>query len=95
MLVNLVDFSRSGDCFNVVFDCPTDRIAVIRRYLNERARHGDFHFGMHVADFALMTCLVDSAIEGRHVHFVDGGDGGYTRAAAELKAGQALDHDHI
>ena len=33
-----------------------------------------------------MTCLVVSPTDGQHVHFVDGGDGGYTRAATELKA---------
>ncbi len=32
-----------------------------------------------------MTCLVASS-EGGHVHFVDGGDGGYTSAATQLKA---------
>jgi hypothetical protein len=29
---------------------------------------------------------VDSPSEYRHVHFIDGGDGGYTMAAREMKA---------
>ena len=33
-----------------------------------------------------MTCLVASADDNRHVHFIDGGDGGYTQAATQLKA---------
>ena len=41
---------------------------------------------MDVADTALMTCLVSSAEAGLHVHFVDGGDGGYTNAAKQMKA---------
>jgi hypothetical protein len=90
MVSNLIDFSRSGDTLSLVFDCPADRIEGIRRYLEERAGQGELNFGMHVADFAVMTCLVGSAIEGRHIHFADGGDGGYTRAAIELKAREAM-----
>jgi hypothetical protein len=33
-----------------------------------------------------MTCLVSSETDGLHVHFIDGGGGGYTRAASQLKA---------
>ncbi len=41
---------------------------------------------MSLSDHAVMTCLVVSVMDGRHVHFVDGGDGGYTRAATAFKA---------
>lgn len=85
LLTNLIDFSRSGDCFNIVFDCPADRITPLKNQLKEAARRGELKFGMHVADFAVMTCLVRSVEEGQHVHFVDGGDGGYTAAAIALK----------
>lgn len=40
---------------------------------------------MHLSDHAVMTCLVMSAEDGKHVHFVDGGDGGYTKAATQMK----------
>ena len=43
-------------------------------------------YGMHVSQTALMTCLVTSPTESLHVHFVDGGDGGYTSAATIMKA---------
>jgi hypothetical protein len=33
-----------------------------------------------------MTCLVFSLTQGRHVHFIDGADGGYALAALQLKA---------
>lgn len=89
VLTNLIDFSRSGDILSIVFDCPAEKIAAIRAYLEERQVAGDLLYGMHVADFALMTCLVSSASQGLHVHFADGGDGGYTRAASQLKASLA------
>jgi len=81
-----VDFARFDESLCVVFDCPADRVDAVRAYLDECAKSGDLRYGMCVSDHAVMTCLVTSAAAGQHVHFVDGGDGGYTRAATELKA---------
>ncbi len=86
ILANLVDFSRADDSLCLVFDCPVERLDQVRAYLDERVRHGDLTYGLHVADHAVMTCFVSSLDEGRHVHFADGGDGGYTQAATQLKA---------
>ena len=81
-----VDFARADESLCVVFDCPADRIAVLQDYLEARTQRGELNYGMHLSDHAVMTCLVVSASDGQHVHFVDGGDGGYTRAATQLKA---------
>jgi hypothetical protein len=86
---NLIFFSRTGDSFCVVFDCAAGRVSEIRRYLEDCAGRGQLKFGMHEADSALMTCLVGSAVDGQHIHFADGGDGGYTSASIELKAAAA------
>ena len=32
-----------------------------------------------------MTCLVGNAVDTQPVHFIDGGDGGYTKAASQMK----------
>jgi hypothetical protein len=80
-----VDFARSDDNFCMVFDCPADRIDALRGWLDARAAAGELRYGLHLSDHAVMTCLVTSITDGRHVHFVDGGDGGYTRAATVLK----------
>ncbi len=80
-----IDFARAGDMLFLVFDCPADKIEAVRARLEAGAAKGELRFGMQVSDHAVMTCLVAST-EGGHVHFVDGGDGGYTRAAAQLKA---------
>lgn len=79
-------FVKHDDTLAVVFDCPSERVTELRAYLEEREAKGDLRFGIHVSDRALMTCLVGNAAEGRHVHFMDGGDGGYTVAAKRLKA---------
>jgi hypothetical protein len=41
-------------------------------------------YGLHVSDRALLTCLVFERSD-RHVHFVDGADGGYALAAKAMK----------
>jgi hypothetical protein len=80
-----VDFSKYDDTLSMVIDCPTERIPAIRAYLDEQCERGALSYGIHLSDTALMTCLVESATEQKHVHFVDGGEGGYTQAAKELK----------
>ena len=83
---NAVNFARTGENLCLVFDCSTDRIEALTRYLDTRQDKGELQYGMHLSDHAVMTCLVTSAADDKHVHFVDGGDGGYTRAATQLKA---------
>lgn len=86
VIQNAVDFARSDDMLCLTFDCPADKIGALESYLEDRHQNGDLHYGLHKSDHAVMTCLVASAIENQHVHFVDGGDGGYTKAATHLKA---------
>jgi Protein of unknown function (DUF3095) len=83
------DFCRHDETLCFVLDCALERIETIARHLADCAAAQGFRFGMDVADTALMTCLVTSASEGLHVHFVDGGGGGYTNAARQLKAARA------
>jgi hypothetical protein len=81
-----VDFARSDDTLCLVFDCPAGRIEAVRAYLEGERATGRLRYGMQVSDHAVMTCLVGSTESGGHVHFVDGGDGGYTRAATQMKS---------
>jgi hypothetical protein len=45
---------------------------------------GKCHYGIHVSNAALVTCIIDNRA-GEHYHFVDGADGGYTLAAEAMK----------
>lgn len=83
------DFCKHDDTVSFVIDCPQDCIAAIKTYLDQKQAAGELRYGMNVSQTALMTCLVTAASGGLHVHFVDGGDGGYTSAAKTMKA-QAL-----
>jgi hypothetical protein len=41
-------------------------------------------YGIHIANRAQMTCMVFN-YSGRHLHFIDGADGGLFMAAKALK----------
>jgi len=80
------DFCKHDDTLCFVIDSPLEAIEPIRQYLDGCAAEQGVRCGMDVADTALMTCLVTSTADSLHVHFVDGGGGGYTNAAKNLKA---------
>ncbi len=80
------DFCKHDDTVSFVIDCPLDCIASIQAFLHREMSAGRLRYGMSVSETALMTCLVTTPAGGLHVHFVDGGDGGYTAAAKTMKA---------
>jgi hypothetical protein len=46
--------------------------------------NGDILYGLHVSSDSVMSCYVRD-LENGHIHFVDGSEGGYTKAAGILK----------
>lgn len=80
------DYRRYGDAIRLVLDCKTGTDQELRNALGKIEKDGKIIFGMHVADHALMTCLVFDLKTSSHVHFIDGGDGGLTLAAKEFKS---------
>lgn len=53
--------------------------------LEELEKRGEVKYGVHISNDAVMSCYVRDLEEG-HVHFVDGSEGGYTKAAIMLKS---------
>ena len=80
------DFRRFDGMLRLVIDCTADELARLRERLTTRHQSGELDFGIHVADAALMTCLVFDLAASRHLHFIDGEDGGFAAAAIGLKA---------
>jgi hypothetical protein len=80
------DYRKVADTLHMVLDCTAAQSVAIEAYLERLRTQGKIAYGLHRADRALMTCLVFSLEESRHVHFVDGADGGYALAALQLKA---------
>jgi hypothetical protein len=84
-IVTNTDFCKHDETLCFVIDCPLAGVDAIKRHLAETAAPRGLRYGIHISDTALMTCLVTSPADSLHVHFVDGGGGGYTSAARGLK----------
>ena len=80
------DFRKYDGLFRTVLDVSQAQAAEIERYLEREHRAGRIVYGVHLAETALMTCLVFSLEQSEHVHFIDGGDGGFAKAAVGFKA---------
>ena len=83
------DYRKFDDMLRMILDCTDKQVVAIRELCEEYSQEGKIHFGLHCSAQALMTCLVNGLADGEHIHFIDGGDGGYAIAAAELKRQRA------
>lgn len=54
-------------------------------FLQDCETRGKLYYGMHISQASVMSCYVHNA-HNRHYYFVDGADGGFTRAASIMKA---------
>lgn len=80
------DSRKLDDALRMVLDCSHAQIAAVRDRLQQRYLRGELYYGLHESAEALLTCLVFSTAGHQHLHFVDGGDGGYAAASRQLKA---------
>lgn len=83
-MIENTDFRKFDGALRMVVDASDSQIAELDAWLDGEWRAGHLAYGLHASAEALVTCLVESHA-GKHVHFVDGSDGGYALAARELK----------
>lgn len=86
-LIQLVDFSDTlviDGKINTVISGTTKQRELLEAALNELEKKNEIHYGLFVSKESVMSCYVRS-MDKNHVHFVDGSDGGYTKAASVLK----------
>ena len=80
------DFRKFDGALRLVIDVSRQQADEIEQFLDKRFRSGELNYGTWRSDAALMTCLLFDLAQSLHVHFIDGADGGYTKAAEALKA---------
>ncbi len=80
------DFRKFDGALRLVIDVTEQKADEIEKYLDEGFRSGDLNYGTWRSDAALMTCLLFDLAQSLHVHFIDGSEGGYTKAAKAMKA---------
>jgi hypothetical protein len=83
-LVRNTDVRKFNDIYRQILAGTEAHREALTGWLEVRYRKGELAYGMHVTDRAHMTCLVFS-YSGRHLHFIDGADGGLFLAAKEFK----------
>ena len=78
------DFRKISDGLMMTIDCDPATLRKLRRVLERAKRDGVARYGLSEQEEAIVTCIVPSAVEDDHIHFVDGAKGGYTLAAAAM-----------
>ena len=77
------DFQKYDGTYRFVRDLTPKHASQFRAWCETQHAAGELDFGLWESETALMTCLLLDDFQ--HVHFIDGGDGGYAMAALELK----------
>ncbi|HZI53221.1 MAG TPA: DUF3095 domain-containing protein [Chitinophagaceae bacterium] len=91
-LLQLVDMSDTliiDGRINTVISGTYQQREQLVSALNELETRGFIHYGLFVSKESIMSCYVRNMNE-RHIHFVDGSEGGYTKAAGMLKSKFAI-----
>jgi len=78
------DYQKIDDVFRMVIASHPTQTQQLRQYLEQQFQAQKLVYGFHVSDRALMTCLVFESRD-RHLHLIDGADGGYALAAKGMK----------
>lgn len=78
------DFRKFDDGLKMTIDLDADRLARLEQRLKTAEAEGVCRYGLHRQTSALMTCFVPTPLSRDHMHFIDGGSGGYAMAAAAL-----------
>jgi len=78
------DYRKYDAMLRMVIAGTPEQRQQLEQFLNAERAAGRLNYGLHVSDSALMTCIVFERM-GRQVHFIDGNNGGYAKAADQLK----------
>jgi len=69
---------------NTIISGKMDKRIKLLNFLSEQEKKGALIYGYHISKESVMTCYIENR-NAKHIHFVDGADGGYTEAAKKLK----------
>ncbi len=86
-LKSLVEMSDTlvidGRINTVITGTATQRAALVK-LLDAMEANDEITYGIHISGASIMSCYVRN-LDDAHIHFVDGSEGGYTKAAKMLK----------
>ncbi|QDW24536.1 DUF3095 domain-containing protein [Pedobacter sp. KBS0701] len=88
-LVEMSDTLVIDGRINTVITGTAKQRLALAQVLNQLEKNNEILYAFYVSGESVMSCYVRD-LEDDHIHFVDGADGGYTRAAGILK--QKISH---
>ncbi|MGM0518524.1 MAG: DUF3095 family protein [Campylobacterota bacterium] len=83
-IVSTIDNEKFDDILRMVVAVNKEQTAKLEKYLKLQYENGKLVYGIHKSQSSLMTCLIFQR-HGKHVHFIDGSNGGYALASKHLK----------
>jgi len=83
-LVQLSDTFVMDGQMNMVISGTSKKRTQLVQVLDEMEKTKEIIYGIFVSNQSVMSCYVRD-INAQHIHFIDGGNGGYTKAAVLLK----------
>lgn len=83
-LTQLSDILVIDGRINMVISGSEKQRLLLTEYLDDLEKNGQIIYGIYVSEKSIMSCYVRNR-KADHIHFVDGGSSGYTRAAMVLK----------
>ncbi|MGZ8551212.1 MAG: DUF3095 domain-containing protein [Chitinophagaceae bacterium] len=83
-LVDMSDTLVIDGKINTVISGTSQQRNLLEAELDKLEQDGDISYGLYVSKESVMSCYVRSLNED-HIHFMDGAEGGYTKAAGMLK----------
>jgi len=78
------DYRKFDGSLKMIMAGNANQRETLTQFLENLYQQKKLVYGIHIANSALLTCLVFGG-SGKEVHFVDGSDGGYALAAKGLK----------
>lgn len=82
--VTHVDFRKFDEGLRFVASGTISERTQLEEFLEEKFKKGDLYYGIHSSESLIVTCYITNH-EKKHIHFVDGIDGGYALAAKKMK----------
>jgi len=83
-IIQTADTEKFDDMLRMVVATSFTQTKELEKYLEKEFMKKNLLYGIHKSDSSLMTCLIFQR-HGKHIHFVDGSNGGYANASKNLK----------
>lgn len=80
------DYRKFQDGLRITVSLGDAELGKLTEFLEDERKAKNLRYGLCVQDSAILTCYVPSVTSDAHFHFLDGADGGYARAAENMKS---------